>query len=199
MGLVAPAQGAPGRGDGTALLGDNVVGVEVLVVRHAHAGSKEEWDGDDRLRPLSQRGQAEALAVAIALATYEPRRIVASPYLRCIQTVQGLAHRLQLRVEESDLLAPDAGRRAGPYVRSLAKEGGGPVVVCTHGETIETLQRRFGRSTKLPFEPGSPHEKGSTWILRAKNGRFTGAEYLPPGHPGAVPLAGAAAGALPGR
>lgn len=161
------------------------------MVRHAHAGSKEEWHGDDRLRPLSDRGQAEALAVALTLAPYAPTRVVSSPFLRCLQTVQSLVQRLGLRVEESELLTPDAGRHAATLLRSLVREGDGPVVVCTHGETIEVLQKRLGRSKKLAFLPGSPHEKGSTWVLRAKNGRFTGAEYLPPGRPEPASLAGA--------
>lgn len=155
-------------------------------MRHAHAGSKEEWDGDDRLRPLSERGRAEALGVAAALAPYRSRRIVTSPYLRCLQTVQPLAQRLNLKIEESELLAPDAGRRAAAYLRSLADDDA-PVVVCTHGETIEALQGRLRRSARGGFEPGSPHEKGSTWVLRVKNGRFTRAEYLPPARTGEVP------------
>lgn len=160
------------------------------MVRHGHAGSKEEWAGDDRLRPLSARGRAEAAAVADAVAAYGPRRVVSSPALRCLQTVEPLARRLGLAVEESSLLAPDAGSRAAAFVRALARQGGGPVVVCTHGETIEALQRRLVRAASLPFEPGSPHEKGSTWVLRVDHGRFTGAEYLPPGHPGTVPVGG---------
>ena len=157
--------------------------MEVLVVRHAHAGSKEEWDGDDRLRPLSDRGRSEAMGVADALTPYAPRRIVSSPYLRCLQSVQPLAQRLAVRVEESELLVPDAGRRAAAFVRALARQDDGPVVVCTHGETIEVLQKRIVQSSKLPFEPGGPHEKGSTWVLRAKKGRFVRAEYLPPARP----------------
>ncbi len=151
-------------------------------MRHAHAGSKEGWDGDDRRRPLSERGRAEALAVADALAAYAPARIVSSPYARCVDTVQPLALRLGLGVEELAALAPEGGRLAAAFLRSLAKSGRGPAVVCTHGETIEALQKRVGRPG-LPFEPGSPHEKGSIWVLRARNGRFTGADYLPPGAP----------------
>lgn len=161
--------------------------MELLVVRHAHAGSKEEWEGDDRLRPLSPRGQHEALAVSAALAGFAPRRIVSSPFLRCLQTLQPLARRLGVTVEESELLVPDAGRRAVAFVATMARDANGPLVLCTHGETIETLQKRFGRSKKLGFAPGSPHEKGSIWVLRAKSGRFVGAEYLPPERPADVP------------
>lgn len=163
--------------------------MDVLVVRHGHAGSKQEWDGDDRARPLSARGASEAAAVADVVAAYLPRRVVSSPYLRCLQTVEPLARRLGLVVKESALLVPDAGRRAAAFVRGLARLGGGPVVVCTHGETIEALQRLVVAPTALPFGPGSPHEKGSTWVLQVQDGRVTGAEYLPPAaeQRGAVP------------
>ena len=36
--------------------------MRVLVVRHASAGDREEWDGDDRLRPLDSRAAANGSA-----------------------------------------------------------------------------------------------------------------------------------------
>jgi hypothetical protein len=58
--------------------------------------------------------------------------------------------------------------------------GTGTVVVCTHGETIEALQRRLARPGRLAFRPEGAHEKGSTWLLHASAGRITSATYLPP-------------------
>jgi 8-oxo-(d)GTP phosphatase len=150
--------------------------MEILVVRHGQAGSKDRWRGDDRLRPLSERGLAEAAALADGVPA--AHRVISSPFLRCVQTVQPLAGRLGLAIEESAQLAPDAGDRAVELLRALASERAGPLVVCTHGETIETLQRRISRGR---FRSGGMHEKGSIWVLRAHGGRFTTAEYLPPG------------------
>lgn len=151
-------------------------------MRHAHAGSRDGWQGDDRLRPLSERGRAEALALVPVLLAHEPRRIVSSPLVRCQETVEPLASCLWLPVEESDRLGPDADREAAELVRELANgRGAGAVVVCTHGETIEALQRRLARSGKLKFGPGGAHEKGSVWVLQARGGRFTSARYVPPG------------------
>lgn len=158
----------------------NLGNVELLLVRHAHAGSKQRWRDDDRLRPLSERGRDEAAALVDMIAPYEPVRIVSSPYLRCLQTVEPLAERLDLPVEESSALEPDADEAAVELLRSLAL-GPGPVVVCTHGETIERLQRRL-----LPLRrqaarrADTAREKGSVWVLEAKKGRFTSAHYLPP-------------------
>lgn len=151
----------------------------LLVVRHARAGSKDRWRGDDSLRPLTRRGRAEAIGLVDLLSPYGPRRIVSSPYLRCTQTVEPLSEALGSPIERSERLVPSADGRAVLLVRELAV-GEGPIVVCTHGETIEALQRRLGRGRKWRFHPGAPHEKGSVWVLHAAGDRFVEAAYVPP-------------------
>jgi 8-oxo-(d)GTP phosphatase len=157
--------------------------VELLLVRHAHAGSKDLWEADDRLRPVSRRGRSDALALARILAPKRPRRVVSSPLLRCLQTVEPLASSLGLTIEESDLLLPDAGAGAASLVRDLGSCPG-RIVVCTHGETIDELQLAFAATRnngrKPGFAPGAPHEKGSVWVLRFRDGWLAGARYLPP-------------------
>ncbi len=160
------------------------------MVRHAHAGAKDRWRGDDQLRPLSLRGRREALALVDLLAPYGPLQVVSSPLMRCVHTVEPLATFLGLPIEETEALGPQADREAARLLRSLASAPHA-VVVCTHGETIEALQRRLARPGKLAFGPGGAHEKGSVWLLHGSGGRFTSATYLPPGRP---PYAGHASG-----
>ncbi|MDA8312162.1 MAG: phosphoglycerate mutase family protein [Actinomycetota bacterium] len=151
----------------------------LAVVRHAHAGSKDRWLGDDRLRPLNGRGRREALALVGLLVPYRPRRVVSSPLVRCLQTIEPLATELGITVETSETLGPQAGRGAARLLRALAS-GRHNVVVCTHGETIEALQRELVQPGTLAFGPGGPHEKGSVWLLHASAAQFTSAVYLPP-------------------
>lgn len=153
--------------------------MELLLVRHAHAGTKDRWHGDDRLRPLSERGMEEAAALVDLLASYEPERIVSSPLVRCVETVAPLASRLGLEIETSDALGPQADGEAARLVRTLTSAAHA-VVVCTHGETIEALQRRLDQRGKLAFRPGGAHEKGSVWLLEGRGRRFSSAAYLPP-------------------
>lgn len=159
----------------------NVAEMELLLVRHAHAGTKDHWHGDDRLRPLSDRGRGEAHSLVDLLAGYRAAQVVSSPLVRCVQTVEPLAACLGVPVEQSEALGPQADREAARLLRSLA-QASHPVVVCTHGETIEALQRRLARPGRFSFGPGGAHEKGSVWLLRASRGRFTSASYLPPGN-----------------
>ena len=61
----------------------------VLLVRHAKAGSRKDWSGDDRLRPLSKAGHRQAEALVPLLVGYPITRVLSSPFVRCVQTVLG--------------------------------------------------------------------------------------------------------------
>ena len=62
-----------------------------LLVRHAVAGDRRKWSGDDRLRPLDRRGRRQASALPEALSGFPVSRILTSPAARCIGTVEPLA------------------------------------------------------------------------------------------------------------
>jgi 8-oxo-dGTP diphosphatase len=103
----------------------------VLLVRHAWAGERSEWKGDDHLRPLDERGRAQAEDLIAALERFEVEAVLTSPYVRCVQTVEPLAAARGIAVEERDELGEEQQLVAGgALVRSLAGRG---VVVCGHG------------------------------------------------------------------
>lgn len=104
-----------------------------VLVRHASAGDRHDWDGDDRLRPLDARGRRQAAALVELLAGLEVRRIVSSPYARCVETVEPLAAALGLGLEQDERLAEGAGRAA---LELLSEDG---LVACTHGDVVAEL------------------------------------------------------------
>ena len=109
----------------------------VYLVRHARAGHRETWDGDDdTLRPLDERGQRQAEALVTQLAERDFSRIVSSPYVRCMQSVEPLAEARSLDVEAVDALAEGAGEAAAlELFRSLDA----PAVACVHGDLAQML------------------------------------------------------------
>lgn len=113
--------------------------VTTVLVRHASAGERSRWDGDDRLRPLDARGRRQAAALVEPLRATGARRVVSSPYLRCVETVEPLAAALGVAVERDERLAEGAGRAA---LAVLSDDG---VVACTHGDVLQLLT---GRSVK---------------------------------------------------
>ena len=74
----------------------------VYLVRHASAGHRVSWSGGDLLRPLDDRGRRQADALVDQLRGREFKRIVSSPYARCVESVVPLAHARGMAVEHAD-------------------------------------------------------------------------------------------------
>ena len=108
--------------------------MSVLLLRHARAGERAAWTGDDRLRPLDERGLRQALALR-ELAQRAIGRIVSSPYRRCVETVEPLAEALGIPIELDDRLAEGASTQLA--LSLLGELDGG--LACTHGDVIEAV------------------------------------------------------------
>ena len=146
------------------------------VVRHAKAGDRSDWSGDDRTRPLTKSGQRQAEALA-EMVEHEPiDKILSSGYLRCVQTVEPLATRRKLPVEQVKELEEGAGGES--VLRLIQKFRGSTIVLCTHGDVVEELLEGLIAQGLVPRARANM-EKGSTWILQEKDGKVTGAKYLP--------------------
>jgi 8-oxo-dGTP diphosphatase len=103
----------------------------LLLLRHASAGSRDEWAGDDRGRPLDKRGARQAQKLIRVLADLEIDCILTSPYLRCVQSVEPLAAARSLAAEVREELSEEQQHTAGiQLVRGLAGSG---ALVCGHG------------------------------------------------------------------
>jgi phosphohistidine phosphatase SixA len=122
--------------------------MSLLLVRHASAGDPDEWERDDRERPLDERGRRQAEALVEALEGFEIERIVSSPYLRCVQTVEPLARARGLAIEHDEACG---AHRLGDVPQVLERLRGQDAAVCTHGD--------------LPFLGDRKYKKGSVWVL----------------------------------
>lgn len=151
----------------------------VYLVRHAVAVGRSSWEGEDRERPLTKKGQRQAKALPGVLAEAHVHRVLTSPALRCRDTVRPLAARLGIDVEEADELAEGAGaERAVELTRVLATKDG-DTVLCTHGDLIPEVLRVLARDG-MSWDGDLRFAKGSTWALRFDGDRCVDADYRPP-------------------
>jgi 8-oxo-dGTP diphosphatase len=139
----------------------------VLLVRHAKAGKRDNWAGDDDLRPLSSAGWRQADGLRSMLPLWGPARVHSAPRVRCVETVQGVAEDfgagvlLEPRLSEEGYW-PD--REAG-LVRLLEiTDGAGTPVVCSQGGVIPDVVSTLADLGGLSLS-GTPCKKGSTWLL----------------------------------
>lgn len=150
----------------------------LYLVRHAKAGDREEWDGDDRLRPLSKPGRRQAEALVEVFKDLPVEHVVSSPYLRCVQTVEPLATQRGLRIETTDALAEGAGIR--PIFELMQRFRGQPAVLCTHGDVVQEFVEHLAAEGVIRPRNADNLAKGSTWVIDHANGKITGARYLEP-------------------
>jgi phosphohistidine phosphatase SixA len=154
-----------------------------VLLRHANAGDKKAWHAPDTERPLSRHGRQQAEGVARTLAGVPITRLVSSPYLRCQETLVPLAASTGLGVELSDLLVPDASPAAVDEMLSDPAVRGS--VLCTHGETIAALLRRWHRrgTVRIPLRKRditkSATSKGAGWVVEETSSGLT-CHYLRP-------------------
>ena len=149
----------------------------IFLTRHAHAGKRSAWEGDDSLRPLSERGIAQAQDLAVFLDGEAPRRLVSSPFIRCMQTLEPLGSRIELDVESEPAFAEGAALdRALSALLALDEMNG---VACSHGDLIPPLLREL-RELGMVTDGPLLDQKGSLWIIETVGGRPTFGTYRAP-------------------
>jgi broad specificity phosphatase PhoE len=150
--------------------------VAAYVVRHAKAGDREAWEGDDRLRPLTKSGRRQAAGLVEVLKGEPIDKVLSSAYLRCRETVEPLAESRHLPVENTPELEEGAG--GDSILRLVRRFRGKNVVLCTHGDVVEELLEHL-MAQGLVSRAQASNEKGGTWVLEERSGEVSGASYRP--------------------
>ena len=139
--------------------------MQLLVVRHGHAVPKGPWRGRDGARPLVARGERQAQSLAKILSSHRPTKIVASPALRCQQTIEPLANARWLKVTTRSALGVHAGERAVGFINDLVASNGASttVVLCKHREVIIDVLPALSDRFAVDLGHRLPGAKGGTW------------------------------------
>lgn len=120
-------------------------------------------------------GRDQAMRL-VALWRDQPlTRVLSSPFVRCVQTVEPLAAALDLDVEETEALAEGHADEALTLIEKLADQD---AALCTHGDVIpEVLQSLEARGVQILAQ--WQWRKGSTWVLHSEDASLTRATYVP--------------------
>ncbi len=151
----------------------------VLLIRHAKAGKRSQYHGEDSLRPLDKIGRRQARDAVPFLLAFNPTEVLSADLARCEQTVRPLADRKGLEIsrapEFSDFAYADAPRQTMKALKALG-ERTGATLVCSQGNAIPGLLADL----EAPAAD-YPSRKGSVWMLSFHRGSVISADYYP--HP----------------
>ncbi|WP_346764540.1 NUDIX hydrolase [Rhodococcus sp. HNM0569] len=152
----------------------------ILLVRHAKAGSRKRYKGDDADRPLETRGRAQADALVPQLEAFGARTVYSADRARCVQTVEPLATSLGTDIEIEPALSEEAYKadpaRARERMLAIAAQGG-VGVVCSQGGVIPDLVEWWSARDGVSLPPAR-NRKGSTWVLSFADGRMVAADHI---------------------
>lgn len=156
--------------------GTRSAALELCLLRHAHAGNALVWDGDDDLRPLTEKGraQAERLGRLLVSAGFVPDAIVTSPLVRARETAEivgGLlrvAPRIDVRLgrltsfAELEGLLVDAGSPIRPLLVGHDPDFS-ELVSTLVGAPIPMRKGSLARvDVEVPLQPGTGELR---WLL----------------------------------
>ena len=150
---------------------------KLYLVRHADAGPRGGRAEPDEARPLSERGWRQADGLRDQLEDAGITQLVASPFVRCVQTLLPLGDTLGIVVALDDRLAEGQGALGA---LALARElRGTSAVMCSHGDVIpDVLEALMAGGTRLKGE--LKWQKASTWVLSWDGDHLAKGKYLPP-------------------
>jgi len=157
--------------------------VPFILLRHASAGSKRAWPGDDLARPLDARGAAHAERLAGLLSSFGPCRVISSAAERCVATVRpyaaltGAAIEIdaEFTVQQPGGVSPGQLKRAGQIV-----DDGQATIICAHGENLPLLLQAICERLDAAPPAGPPLRKAAWWVLHTAGGALAGAERYHP-------------------
>ena len=155
--------------------------MRLYLVRHAKAGSRRDFEGDDRERPLSRAGLEQAHGLTVMLGHLPISRIYSSPYVRCTQSVEPLAKKLGLELKLTEVLSEWEGPGAPDFSGAVALVEKAPnnSLMCSHGDVIPAVLDALVRQG-LVVKGDYDMRKGVTWVVERKGGQWRRAKVIPP-------------------
>ncbi|WP_396657453.1 NUDIX domain-containing protein [Microbacterium sp.] len=122
----------------------------IVVLRHAKAVVREDWDGEDADRPLTSRGRRQARAIVGPLRAFGVRKIISSPAVRCVKTVAPLAKAIDRPIDTTRRISQDAwddGKADARTVIGQRVRARKPAVLCSHGPVLPDILHELALAT----------------------------------------------------
>lgn len=118
----------------------------LIILRHAKATPRADWMGgksvDDGNRPLTKEGLEQSQQLIKVLAAFSPKRVITSPWSRCLNTVAPYANKRNLKIIERSQLSEFGNRKGPKRTRNVVLDviqDGRASVICSHRPALPTI------------------------------------------------------------
>lgn len=152
----------------------------MVLLRHAKAVKRSDWNGDDSDRPLVTEGQVMAKKLVSHLEMYAINEIHTSDAYRCMSTIEPFHEKFGTIKVVTDQLSEYAFQKddmlAVSYIKQLAKFGGN-YLICSHNPILPLMVDQI---VKYPedFDLDNELHPGDAWIVHHRGGKVFAVNFL---------------------
>lgn len=138
-----------------------------ILLRHAKAITRDEWQGDDDDRPLDSLGQNQAKRLLSIYQVYNIEQIHTSDAVRCYDTVNPIVKGLGIKLEVTGKLSESSYKKdkekAFDYAKDLIKEDT-RILLCSHNPILPKMLNKLTKKSDVDADEGklSP---GDAWVI----------------------------------
>ena len=152
----------------------------LVLLRHAKAVKREDWDGDDGDRPLAHLGQLQAKRMLTNYLPYAIDQVHSSDAMRCIETIEPMTHSLHMDpIFSSDLSEYRFSKdkeAALDYAQDLM-DSGKRTIICSHNPILPKLLKKL--IGKKNFENLDQELKpAEAWVLHHRDGEIIAIDWI---------------------
>lgn len=152
----------------------------LVLLRHAKALNREDWDGDDGDRPLANIGQIQAKRLLSKYVPYAIEEVHSSDAMRCIETIEPMTRSLNIHpIFSADLseyrFAKDK-EAALDYAQDLMDRGHS-AIICSHNPILpKLLKKLIGKKNFI--ELGQELKPAEAWVLHHRDGEIIAIDWV---------------------
>ncbi|MFC7624558.1 NUDIX domain-containing protein [Microlunatus sp. GCM10028923] len=161
--------------------------VPLIIVRHAKAMDRSDWSKSDLARPIVALGRRQARLLVPLLAAYGVERLISSPAIRCVSTLQPYAAERHLEIIQVPELTEERGTDDPDGVAAVITELAGrvterrlPAALCGHRPVLPHVlaaldvperQLRTAELIVAHLRPGEGEEPDRSYISAVETHR----------------------------
>jgi 8-oxo-dGTP diphosphatase len=124
----------------------------LVLLRHAKAITRDEWQGDDDDRPLDDLGENQAKRLLAIYQVFNLSQIHSSDAVRCYSTVEPMAKGLGIKLEVTGKLSESSYRKdkekAIDYVKDVFKDEIN-ALICSHNPILPKILNKLSKKSEV--------------------------------------------------
>ena len=128
-----------------------------ILLRHAKAVTRDEWQGEDDDRPLDSYGQNQAKRLLAMYQVFNLEQIHSSDAVRCYDTVVAIAKGLNIKLEVTGKLSESTFKKdkekAFDYAKDLMKLNES-VLLCSHNPILPRMLNKLTKNSEVDADEG---------------------------------------------